>query len=829
MKKIELIGKNFYIDSKPFLVCGAEIQYFRMDPEYWDVALANAKAAGVNLVSTYIPWCFHEETEGCVDLYGTSDPAKNLRRFFELACKHGLYISARPGPFINSELRFGGFPRWLFEKYPETLTRNASGNYAAGRPCPAEGEPLYREKVFHWYDAVIPLIAEFQDRDQGGVILFQPDNELSSAWSFGLLNSLYDPTVLNSLWPEYLRKKYGSPDLMNQAYETDCKDFFEAAPPRKFPTSASEKRQCVDWMNFKRSFFADWGITLARYAMDLGIHVPITLNEPVAGFFNHGDHSGVGGKIQETSLPIFTSCHTYSDRLQDWDGCADNVMSIQLNRASPLQAPGLAVEAGAGCYNDRLRKSDLNWDMLLRNNLIGGLAGSVIYAFSDGCAPLSQTIEGPEYWPGAPLSEKGTPNRLTEKIRDFHRFVEAWELEIAEAACPEELNLAFSAGMRLSDFLGTYPLLSREQVLAPGGERFSAEPKIDRGEVSFSHDWLDGYEGVSKQTVNVESSAWRKVREAMVLSTRLGLSGRMVDLSAPCVPPSDPTPLLVPNAGCLEPEAFEYLCEYLRCGGTAVFTPVIPQYDLFGNRNDSLLRLLGAELKEMIRPAGGEVMDYGSRPVQTAYGQELSVHSWLTAYDFPGKKAAALATYEGLPVASTVPLEKGKAIVVGFEAIFNNLQSVRFWDTLLRRECRISPAARDACGYFSLLLRRSHEFHALAVGNAAGSLEPGKITCAGYTFPLELAPHEGRILLLHVPIMNGENRICFCTSEMIPLSGERTRFELHGAPGTAGTLVLQRCCHVKINSAPIQMVQTSDGWVVTYQHERAPLLLELSE
>ena len=249
-------------------------------------------------------------------------------------------------------------------------------------------------------------------------------------------------------------------------------------------------------MNFKRRFFADWGIDMTRCAMDLGIHVPVTLNEPVAGFFNHGDHSGVGARIKETGLPVFTSCHTYSDRLQDWEGCADNAMSVRLNRSSPLNSVALAMEAGAGCYNERLRKSDINWDMLLRNNLMDGLAGSVVYSYVNGSSPLEQTIEGPEYWPLAPLSAKGETNRLTEKIHTFHRFVEAWEKEIASAKCPEELNLAFTPGMRLSDFFGTYPLMGSGGEGAPGGERFSAEPKIDRGEVAFSHDWLDGYEGV---------------------------------------------------------------------------------------------------------------------------------------------------------------------------------------------------------------------------------------------------------------------------------------------------------------------------------------------
>lgn len=828
MKKVELREGNLYVDGRPFLVRGAEIQYFRLNPENWEEILSNAKKSGVNLVTTYIPWFFHEEEEGDVDLDGHTHPSRNLRRFFEIACSLGLYLAARPGPFINSELRDGGFPRWLFEKYPGTLSRSAAGGYCLGRPCPAEGEPVYREKVYNWYKAVIPLISEFQDREKGGVILFQPDNELSSAWSFGLLNSLYDPEIINVYWPQYLQGCYKEIEILNRHYESSYMQFSQVKPPRAFPGSPLEKKTAVDWMNFKRRFFADWGIDMTRCAMDLGIHVPVTLNEPVAGFFNHGDHSGVGARIKETGLPVFTSCHTYSDRLQDWEGCADNAMSVRLNRSSPLNSVALAMEAGAGCYNERLRKSDINWDMLLRNNLMDGLAGSVVYSYVNGSSPLEQTIEGPEYWPLAPLSAKGETNRLTEKIHTFHRFVEAWEKEIASAKCPEELNLAFTPGMRLSDFFGTYPLMGSGGEGAPGGERFSAEPKIDRGEVAFSHDWLDGYEGVSKQTVKVESSAWRKVREALVLSVRLGLSGRMVDLANPCCPPDCHTPLIVPNAGCLETEAFDYLCEYIKSGGTAIFTPMIPQFDLYGNYNNSILKLLGAELTEMIRPAGGEILDYGSRVVQAWGGQELSVHSWMSVYNF-SRENKPLAFYKGKAVASSVTAEQGKAVVAGFEALYNNGQSVSFWKDVFEKECGISPAASEKNGYFSLFSRKDETMHFLSVGNAAGTLEPGIIRCAGYEFSLELMPHEGRILIFNVPVLDGKNHVCYSTSEVIPLDPERSRMELHGAPGTRGKIVFSGACKVCLNGSPVSLSKDKDGFALLYEHTREAFLISIYE
>lgn len=103
MNRIALKGENLFLNGRAFLVRGAEIQYFRLDPRDWDAVLSQAVADGINLVTTYIPWFFHEETEGAIDLDGHTDPAKDLVRFLELACSHGLYIAARPGPFINSE------------------------------------------------------------------------------------------------------------------------------------------------------------------------------------------------------------------------------------------------------------------------------------------------------------------------------------------------------------------------------------------------------------------------------------------------------------------------------------------------------------------------------------------------------------------------------------------------------------------------------------------------------------------------------------------------------------------------------------------------------
>ncbi|MBU4212289.1 MAG: beta-galactosidase, partial [Verrucomicrobia bacterium] len=91
---------------------GGEVQYFRLPLASWRDRLEKAKAGGLNTVSSYMPWYWHEPQEGLVDFVGKTLPERNLRHYLELAAEIGLYVIARPGPFVNSELRCGGTPEW---------------------------------------------------------------------------------------------------------------------------------------------------------------------------------------------------------------------------------------------------------------------------------------------------------------------------------------------------------------------------------------------------------------------------------------------------------------------------------------------------------------------------------------------------------------------------------------------------------------------------------------------------------------------------------------------------------------------------------------------
>src|SRR5262249_40503944 len=124
-----------------------------------------AKAAGLNTIQFYVAWNWHEPTPGQFDFEGDRD----LDHFMTLAEDLGLYLVARPGPYICAEWEFGGLPAWLMQTAGIQLRRYV---------------PVYLKYVDRYFEQVLPIIVKHQvDRPErqgrpGGVILVQAENEL---------------------------------------------------------------------------------------------------------------------------------------------------------------------------------------------------------------------------------------------------------------------------------------------------------------------------------------------------------------------------------------------------------------------------------------------------------------------------------------------------------------------------------------------------------------------------------------------------------------------------------------------------------------------------
>lgn len=78
-------------------------------PDLWLDIFQKVKALGFNTVSFYVDWILLEGNPGNY----SADGIFSLESFFDAATKAGIYLLARPGPYINAEVSGGGFPGWL--------------------------------------------------------------------------------------------------------------------------------------------------------------------------------------------------------------------------------------------------------------------------------------------------------------------------------------------------------------------------------------------------------------------------------------------------------------------------------------------------------------------------------------------------------------------------------------------------------------------------------------------------------------------------------------------------------------------------------------------
>lgn len=97
----------FTKDGKPFLPAAGELHFSRLPHESWRRELLKMKDCGLNMVSTYVFWNFHEEEKGKFDFSGDNDIAKFLSicRDIDMPC------ILRIGPWDHGEVVRGGFPK----------------------------------------------------------------------------------------------------------------------------------------------------------------------------------------------------------------------------------------------------------------------------------------------------------------------------------------------------------------------------------------------------------------------------------------------------------------------------------------------------------------------------------------------------------------------------------------------------------------------------------------------------------------------------------------------------------------------------------------------
>lgn len=160
-RNFEVKDGQFLLDNKPVqLICG-EMHYPRIPKEYWRDRMKRARAMGLNTISAYVFWNFHERQPGEFDFEGQADIAE----FVRTAQEEGLLVLLRPGPYVCAEWDFGGYPYWL-QKDKEMKWRS--------------NDPRFLAACERYINRLGQELAPLTVTNGGNIIMVQVENEYGS-------------------------------------------------------------------------------------------------------------------------------------------------------------------------------------------------------------------------------------------------------------------------------------------------------------------------------------------------------------------------------------------------------------------------------------------------------------------------------------------------------------------------------------------------------------------------------------------------------------------------------------------------------------------------
>lgn len=276
MIKFTETGVMIHGTEKPLY--SGSIHYWRSDREKWDTILEHICNMGFEIIETYIPWSVHEYEEGKFD-FGEIESNKDLDGFLSLCEEKGLHVIVRPGPHINAEMTFFGYPEWILMD-EDIQARTPWGStvvypYAAKQfPIPSYSSEKLYEKTEIYFKKLAPVLKK-HIHEKGCIILIQADNETCNFFRDRPYIMDYS-SASTDLYHRFLTEKYNSISELNQVYRSTYDDFVEIKAPWGFKGTVREDLpHYFDWVEYKEYQILD---TLKRIIailekLELGIPV----------------------------------------------------------------------------------------------------------------------------------------------------------------------------------------------------------------------------------------------------------------------------------------------------------------------------------------------------------------------------------------------------------------------------------------------------------------------------------------------------------------------------------------------------------------------------
>jgi beta-galactosidase len=743
---------QFLVDGKPFFIYSGEIHYFRLRPQEWPVHLRAARAAGLNTVSSYIPWIWHEATEGHFDFAGRTHPQRDLVRYLRLVAEHGLRFIARVGPVSNAELVNEGVPAWLIREHPEVFVRGREITNLPHDTLLAYHHPVFQEHVGRWYDAVLPLVAR-SAHPRGPTILVQLDNEI------GMVHWLQKAADYGSgterMYREFLRERHGD-DLarLNAAHGSAWGAFEEVVQPAS-GDDRQDPRLLQDWMAFYQSYYAGYFGTLhARYAAH-GLTLPVMANIPQ---FYDFDVRGRGVFAPMTSMmfrdfparvPGVMFGGAYQMRRLDHENFHDIAITTEVLRMiGGPDVPAVCAELQSGIMRDRPRLYAQDVELNLKTSTAHGLDALNAYMFSGGRNEEGTGAFGAYHEWQAAVTPEGRKRTHYAALRDFGRQVRAFGPLLAATRKRADVALGFYAPYWTTEYL--------------------TGPDIEAWEWKKQQLFYDGLARLL-QLAHLNTSFLDLEKTTLEELTRLPA-------------------LVVFTLDSMDAGTQQKLVDFVSAGGRLLLNPGLPLRGAGREACTILADFLGVKL-------GGTLSGNIRYRVDE---REALAQGELNWFEAPGAEVIA-ETMDGKPCGLDLRGAGGQVLLLGF-----GLNHMFDYQVTLVRELAARIGVRPSIETdpdLQVCLRENGRYGFLFVANFHDEPHSGRIRMVlpgeqrASVFPsrgrMVLGNRRSYVLPLNLPLPGGDV-LRYATAEVLDaqVRGGVKRLVVTGAPGAAGEVEL---------------------------------------
>ncbi len=690
----QIHSQQFWYDGRPLLLQAGEFHYFRSPVEAWPQRLALLQQAGFNAVASYIPWLWHEFEPGQADLTGRTHPQRNLTGFLDLAAEMGLWVIARPGPYIMAETINEGIPPWFFERYPQAAVVDQRGRT---QNIASYLHPDFLTAVREWYRVVFEALSPRQVTRGGKILLIQLDNEMGMPhWARGLFD--LNPHTL-ARFADFLAQTDPA-DLPRRYPAADLPAFLKEA--LSDPASPFGARAAADYRRFYRAYLREYAAFLYRTAQECGMEVLPVVN--IHGFANGGKTFPIGLSqlVEVMESPHFISAtDVYPLRIGE-DNFHQLLLVNEMTKAlqNPAQ-PLFSIEFQAGGNPDFGGGQSSFYDLHARLCLSCGMRGINHYLFFDGeNHPLLSPVRRHDW--GHPVRKDGSLRRHYHRYPRLSRVLAAYGDDLLLARPRTVTRLAFL----LDDYMNevSHPQ-EKEWVEEITHQRETIGfDQIGRG-LALTHRPFDAVE-ISRAPVDVETS---------------------------------PSLWMMIERGC-PPEVQQKLIGYAESGGRLILIGRLPVEDVEG-RPAPLKRALGIRA---VRPRP----PYAVHEIAIFDDPHVPV-TFLETYDGEFDEVFASAG-DGEAVGLVKSVGRGRVMLLGAALPANTLEDVAVVDRMAQNMG--IPRLFEVEEWLDLRLSEGENGSFLFVNNYQDDPVETKIRLNGETLfggrPLRVEARRGLILPL---------------------------------------------------------------------------------